>query len=93
MPDGGPLLTDLNSVRVTDIEHLIPLEHAAEEARAKLAGLIGDEYDEQWRAWFKASEKVQAAITEHATKSGENRYEVEQKVKKAVRHGEEDPAE
>ena len=79
-------------MHVTDIERLIPLERAAETERAKLAGLIGDEYDEQWRAWFKASEAVQAAITEHATESGENRYEVEQAVKAAVRHAEEDPA-
>jgi membrane-bound ClpP family serine protease len=79
-------------VHVTDIERLIPLERATEEARARLAGLIGDEYDEQWRAWFKASEAVQAAITEHATESGRNRYEVEQAVKAAVRHAEEDPA-
>ncbi|MFJ8054932.1 hypothetical protein [Streptomyces sp. NPDC096142] len=77
---------------MTDIERLIPLERAAEEARARLAGLIGDEYDAQWKAWRLASETVQAAITEHAAESGENRYEVEKAVKEAVRHGEEDPA-
>jgi uncharacterized protein YukE len=79
-------------VHVTDIERLIPLERAAETERAKLAGLIGDEYEEQWRAWRAASEAVQAAITAHATETGENRYEVEQAVKAAVRHAEEDPA-
>ncbi|MFE2889340.1 hypothetical protein [Streptomyces sp. NPDC059272] len=68
-------------MHVTSIEHLIPLERAAEETRAELARLIGDEYDKQWSAWFKASETVQAAITEHATMSGENRYDVEQAVK------------
>jgi uncharacterized protein YukE len=73
-------------------DDLINLERAAEEARAQLAGLAGAEYEEQWRAWRTASEKVQAAITEHATTAGENRYEVEQAVKAAVRHGDEDPA-
>jgi hypothetical protein len=74
-------------------DDLINLEHAAEEQRAQLAGLTGTEYEEQWRAWRTASEKVQAAITEYAGAAGENRYEVEQAVKAAVRHGDEDPAE
>ncbi|MBK3563204.1 MULTISPECIES: hypothetical protein [unclassified Streptomyces] len=74
-------------------DELIKLERSAEAERAKLAGLIGDEYEEQWQAWRTASEAVQAAITAHASESGENRYEVEQAVKKAVRHAEEDPAE
>ena len=93
VPEGASPPPGLKSVHVTSIEHLVPLERAAEVARAELAGLVGDEYDKQWRAWFKASETVQAAITEHATKSGANRYEVEQAVKAAVRHAEEDPAE
>jgi hypothetical protein len=74
-------------------DDLINLERAAEEARAQLAGLTGPEYEEQWRAWRTASEAVQAAITEYAGAAGENRYEVEQAVKTAVRHGDEDPAE
>jgi hypothetical protein len=73
-------------------DDLINLERAAEEQRAQLAGLTGPAYEEQWRAWRGASEKVQAAINEHATKAGENRYEVEQAVKTAVRHADEDPA-
>jgi hypothetical protein len=73
-------------------DDLINLERAAEEARAQLAGLAGPAYEEQWRAWRTASEKVQAAITAHAAAAGENRYEVEQAVKTAVRHGDEDPA-
>ncbi|WP_262058549.1 hypothetical protein [Streptomyces sp. STR69] len=77
---------------MADIERLIPLERAAETERAKLAGLIGDEYEAQWQAWRTASETVQAAITEHAAESGENRYEVEKAVKTAARHSEEDPA-
>lgn len=74
-------------------DNLIELERSAEEERAKCAGLAGPEYEEQWRRWRRASEKVQAAVTEHAVSSGENRYEVEQAVKKAVRHAEEDPVE
>lgn len=79
-------------MHVTDIERLILLERVAETERAKLADLIGIEYEAQWKAWRTASEAVQAAITEHAAASGENRYEVERAVKAAVRHAEEDPA-
>jgi hypothetical protein len=74
-------------------DDLINLERAAEEARAQLAGLVGVEYEEQWRAWRTASEAVQAAITEYAGAAGENRVDVEMAVKHAVRHGDEDPAE
>ncbi|MEV6833516.1 hypothetical protein AB0N17_03125 [Streptomyces sp. NPDC051133] len=74
-------------------DELIQLERSAEEARAKLAGLAGEEYDEQWRRWRAASTAAQAAISEHAEAAGCNRYELEQAVKKAVRHGDEDPAE
>ncbi|UFR07080.1 hypothetical protein KBP30_40715 [Streptomyces sp. Go40/10] len=70
----------------------IRLERSAEEARAQLAGLTGDDYDAQWRRWREASEKVQTAITSHAEASGGSRYELEQAVKKAVRHAQEAPA-
>ncbi|MFJ2170329.1 hypothetical protein [Streptomyces griseofuscus] len=71
---------------------LIMLERFAEEERAKLVGLTGDEYGAQWRRWREASEKVQAAITAHAEAVEANRHEVEQAVKKAARHDREDPA-
>ncbi|MFJ9821330.1 hypothetical protein ACIRU3_39950 [Streptomyces sp. NPDC101151] len=74
-------------------EFLIELERAAETERARLAGLAAEEYDEQWRRWRTASETVQAAITAHAEETGGSRYELEQAVKRAVRHTEEDPAE
>jgi hypothetical protein len=75
-------------------DELITLERTAEEARARLAGLTGAEYDAQWRAWREASAVVQAAITAHAkATAGANRYDVEQAVKRTVRHVEEDPAE
>jgi hypothetical protein len=70
-------------------DDLIALERAAEEQRAKLAGLDGEEYEAQRRTWREAATAVQAAITDHATATGEPRY----KVEKAVRHGDEDPAE
>ncbi|MCC5481239.1 hypothetical protein [Streptomyces barringtoniae] len=74
-------------------DELINLERSAEEERAKLAGLAGDEYDAQWRRWREASQAVQAAITAHAEATEASRYEIEQAVKRAVRHTEKDPAE
>ncbi|MDT0476223.1 hypothetical protein RM863_29270 [Streptomyces sp. DSM 41014] len=65
---------------------LITLEHAAEEARAALAGLEGEVRQAQWLAWRAAAEQVQAAITAHAAAAAESRYEVERAVKLAVRH-------
>jgi hypothetical protein len=74
---------------VADIpDELIKLERSAEEERARLTGLEGEECAAQWRQWRTASEEVQAAITEHAATAGLNRYEVEQAVKGAVRHPE-----
>ncbi|MFE9417023.1 hypothetical protein ACFYMX_15435 [Streptomyces griseofuscus] len=72
-------------------DELIKLEQTAEDERAKLIGLDGEEYETQWRRWRDESEKVQAAITKHA--SGRNRYELEQTVKRAVRHASKDSPE
>jgi hypothetical protein len=78
---------------VADIsDELTKLERSAEEERAKLAGLQDEEYDAQLSRWRTASEAVQAAIIKHAAATGVNRYELEQAVKAAVRHGREDPA-
>ncbi len=74
-------------------DEMIMLERSAEQERAKLAGLTGAEYEAQWRRWREASAAAQAAITAHAEATGANRYELEQAVKKAVRHTDEDPAE
>ncbi|MEV6839719.1 hypothetical protein AB0N17_35365 [Streptomyces sp. NPDC051133] len=73
-------------------DELIKLERSAEEERAKLAGLTGDEFDAQLRRWRAASEAAQAAIIAHAEATKADRYEVEQAVKRAVRHSQEDPA-
>jgi hypothetical protein len=78
---------------VADIpDELIKLEHCAEEERAKLAGLAGEEYEAQWHRWREASEVAQAAITKYAQAAEQDRHEVEQSVKRAVRRAEEDPA-
>lgn len=72
-------------------DELIKLEQAAEEEREKLAGLDGEEYGAQWKAWRTAAGVFQAAVTEHAAREdvAMSRYELEQAVKKVVRHPEE----
>ena len=80
----------------TDLpDELIKLERSSEQARAALAGLDGEAYEEQWHAWRAAAERFQAAVTAHAAREdvGMPRNELEQAVKQAVRHTEEDPAE
>lgn len=69
------------------------LERSAEEERAKLAGLDGEEYAAQWRRWAEAAERFQAAVTVHAKDTGQPRHEVEMAAKKAVRRADEDPVE
>jgi broad specificity phosphatase PhoE len=77
---------------VADIpDSLIALERFAELERAKLAGLTGAEYDAQRGRWCAAYEAVQAAITAHADATGEDRDEVQQALKEAMRHAQEDP--
>jgi hypothetical protein len=81
---------------VTDLPaDLIQLERIAEEERARLAGLAGEEYSFQLDRWRVAAEAFQGAVTEYAAREDVtmSRYEVEQAVKKAVRHADEDPAE
>ncbi|MFF6985630.1 hypothetical protein [Streptomyces sp. NPDC010273] len=75
-------------------DELIKLERSSESERARLAGLVGEEYDAQWRAWRKAAEGFQAAVTEYAARDDVtlSRYEVERAAKSAVRHAEGDPA-
>ncbi|MFD8805598.1 hypothetical protein [Streptomyces sp. NPDC059597] len=69
-------------------ETLIELERTAEKERARLAGLDGEAYEEQRRAWRAAAERVQAAVTKYAGREDveQSRYEVEMAVKKAVRY-------
>ncbi|TGB14643.1 hypothetical protein [Streptomyces sp. MZ04] len=74
-------------------DELIRLAHRAEEERAQLAGLEGEEYEVQKRRWREASGLAQAAITHHATATEQDSSEVEKAVRLAVRRAEEDPAE
>ncbi|WTO32976.1 hypothetical protein OG399_45085 [Streptomyces achromogenes] len=69
-------------------DELIALERSAEQKRTRLAGLSGDDYNTQLRRRREASAAFQTAVTEHATTIQTSRYEVEQAVKKAVRHPE-----
>lgn len=89
----GPLTARSYDPLVDIPDDLIALERAAEEERARLSGLAGEAREEQWRAWRDASERVQAAITEHAAAAGVPRVDVEMAVKRAVRHAEGDSAE
>jgi hypothetical protein len=67
---------------------LIDLERSAMEAHAKLTGLDGEAYGAQWKVWRMAAEIFHTALTDYAARSdvGMSRYEVEQAVKRAVRH-------
>jgi uncharacterized protein YukE len=71
-------------------DELIKLERSSEDARQQLAGLVGEEYEAQWKAWRTAAEDFQAAVTVYATREDVtmSRHEVEQAAKRAVRHPE-----
>ncbi|MFE2449242.1 hypothetical protein ACH4TQ_50165 [Streptomyces sp. NPDC021218] len=67
-------------------DRLIELQQAADAERDKLSGLDGDARAVQWKTWFEAAATIQAAVTEHAQKTGTPRGQIEAAVKKAVRH-------
>ncbi|GAA2945873.1 MULTISPECIES: hypothetical protein [Streptomyces] len=67
-------------------DELIQLERAAQDAQA--AATSASPPEGAWVAWREAAARVQAAITEHAAATKENRVAVEMGVKKAVRHPE-----
>lgn len=67
-------------------DDLIQLQHTAVAARAEATA--GGYSPQAWRPWLNAAEAVQQAVTAHAEATGQNRYEVEQAVKKAVRSAE-----
>lgn len=68
-------------IELTD--ELIQLQRAANTARE--TATAGTYSAEAWRPWSDAVDVVQAAVTEHAKATGQNRYEVEMAVKKAAR--------
>ncbi|MCE0446844.1 hypothetical protein LT493_26355 [Streptomyces tricolor] len=63
-------------------DELISLERSAEQERARLVGLTGDDYDAQLRRWREASAAFHTAVTGHAATAQISRYELEQAVKK-----------
>ncbi|MEU8725902.1 hypothetical protein [Streptomyces sp. AgN23] len=71
---------------MSDIDRLIELQRASDAEFAKPTGLDGEEHQQHWERWRTAAETVQAAITKAA--EGQNRYELEARVKKAARHPE-----
>ncbi|MFZ4240868.1 hypothetical protein ACOZGD_37610 [Streptomyces murinus] len=73
-------------------DELISLERAAEDERARLVSLTGDDYAAQWRQWRGAAQALQVAVTAHAEATGTNRFAVEQAVKTAARHAQEEAA-
>lgn len=68
-------------IELTD--ELIQLQRAANTAREQAT--VGAYSAEAWQPWSDAVDVVQAAVTEHAKATGQNRYEVEMAVKKAAR--------
>lgn len=69
------------AIELTD--ELIQLQRAANTARE--TATAGAYSAEAWRPWSDAVDAVQAAVTEHAKATGQNRYEVEQAAKAAAR--------
>ncbi|MDX3229816.1 hypothetical protein [Streptomyces sp. ME19-01-6] len=69
-------------------DRLITLQRNADAERAKLAGLIGDEREAQWKRWYEAAVEIQAAVTAHARETGTPRNQIEAAAKKVVRHPE-----
>lgn len=83
-------------------EDLVNMQRTADEVHARVeelrdqygppttdGGWTGeqtDAYDAAWRAWRKAAETVQAAVTEYASEQGTARNEAEADVKTAARH-------
>lgn len=63
-------------------DELIQLQRAANAARE--AATAGPYTSEAWGPWREAAERVQAAVTEYAARTGQNRYQVEMAVKLAA---------
>ncbi|NUS88868.1 MAG: hypothetical protein HOY75_40770 [Streptomyces sp.] len=72
--------------RVDIPDRLITLQQTADDERAKLTGLDGDEREAQWKRWYEAAVEIQAAVTAHAQETDTPRGRIEAAVKQAVRH-------
>ncbi|WP_327738479.1 hypothetical protein OG749_36460 [Streptomyces nojiriensis] len=64
-------------------DELIQLQRTADEARAR--ALSGPYSREAWRPWLEAADALQAAVTDHAKASEQDRYKLEKAVKDAAR--------
>ncbi|MEU1786586.1 hypothetical protein ABZ553_12060, partial [Streptomyces sparsogenes] len=51
-------------------DRLITLQQNADAEYAKLAGLLGEEREAQWKRWYEAAVEIQAAVTAHAQETG-----------------------
>jgi hypothetical protein len=71
------------AIELTD--ELLELQRAALAAHAEATA--GGYSAEVWEPWMQAAERVQAAVTAHAEATGQNRYDVEQEVKRRAREG------
>ncbi len=68
-------------------DELVTLQQAADDAHLQLQRLEEpEERDRQRRAWREAAAAVQDAVAQYAKAQGLNRYEVEKRLRHAVRH-------
>lgn len=73
-------------------DELVALQQAADDAHLRLQRLDDhEERDRQRQVWLEAAEAVQAAVTRYARSKGLNRYEVQKRLREAVRHPEAQP--
>ncbi|WP_406732961.1 hypothetical protein [Streptomyces sp. NBC_01794] len=73
---------------------LIRLERSAEVARAKLAGLKGEEFEAQRQVWRAVDDAFHVAVAQYAAQRDVvmSREDIEQEVRNAARRADGDPA-
>ncbi|MFD4912877.1 hypothetical protein ACFWNR_06595 [Streptomyces virginiae] len=69
------------AIELTD--ELLTLQRAANAARER--ALAGAYSREAWRPWLEAADALQAAVTEHAKATEQDRHKLEKAVKDAAR--------
>ncbi|MGN9755782.1 hypothetical protein [Streptomyces sp. SD31] len=65
-------------------------DHYGPPAHTPWTELQTDTYETAWRAWRDLARDVQSAVTEYAKEQGAARNQVEEDVRRAVRHPEPD---
>lgn len=89
---------------IEQYDELVALQQAADDAHAQVLALSAEygrptrdggwtpeqhaDWQAAWLAWSDRAAIVQAAVTEHAAATGQDRGKLEQAVKSAVRHSE-----